>query len=397
MEGGNMNNENGASYSQSENVVRDVVGQDQLAHLLTGIFENQEQTQQRQMQIIEHIAKIDGTRNRLGDFQKLKPPSFMGTSDPLEAEDWIIAMEKAFDAMDCTDHERVAFATYMLQSSAFEWWDAHRKSYEQGIQITWKLFKEDFYQKYFPESVKRIKEKEFLELKQVHISVSDYEIEFSRLARFAPAFVQTDSSKARRFESGLRQPLKRRVEAFELNTFRDVVNKAQLLEKGYNEEVEEIGQRSKKPKFDMHEPREDFQEDGMFARYMGQVSNGREIPCTICKRGHLPYFCPYRWGRCYKRGQPGHTQNRCPSLKSNNHTGQVAPSKPTLLPASPQPLYLTGSTPSNNSSRQVHTSNKAPRGQPNKGEKNIGGNHARVYNIIKTNKEDLDNEITGNI
>jgi hypothetical protein len=83
----------------------------------------------------------------------------------LEAEDWIIAMEKAFDAMDCTDNERVSFATYMLQSSAFEWWDAHRKSYEQGIQITWKLFKEAFYQKYFPESVKRIKEKEFLELK----------------------------------------------------------------------------------------------------------------------------------------------------------------------------------------------------------------------------------------
>nr|ABA93644.1 retrotransposon protein, putative, Ty3-gypsy subclass [Oryza sativa Japonica Group] len=121
-------------------------------------------------------------------------------------------MEKAFEAMGCTDKEKITYATYMLQSSAFEWWDAHKKSYSERISITWELFKEAFYKKYFPESVKRMK-KEFLELKQ----------EFSRLARFAPEFVQTDGSKARRFESGLRQPLKRRVEAFELTIFREVV------------------------------------------------------------------------------------------------------------------------------------------------------------------------------
>jgi hypothetical protein len=349
------------------------------------------------MQIVEHIVKNEGTRNRLGDFQKLKPPVFLGSSNPLEAEDWMVAMEKAFDAMDCTDTERVSFATYMLQSSAFEWWDAHSKSYEQDIQITWKIFKEDFYQKYFPESVKRIKEREFLELKQGQKSVSDYEIEFSRLARFAPAFVQTDSSKARRFECGLRQPLKRRIEAFELNSFREVVNKAQLLEKGYHEEEEEIQHRSKKSKFAIHQPWEDFQEDGKFSNSMGQVSNDRIIPCPICNRDHPPYFCPYRWGRCYKCGQAGHTQNRCPSLKSNSPVTQVAPAKPALLPAPPQPLYLTGPTPSDISPRQIPPANKVPRGQEIKEQKNHGGDYARVYNIISTNKDEHDNEKPGNI
>ena len=79
--------------------------------------------------------------------------------------------------------------------------------------------------------------------------MTDYEIEFSRLARFAPEFVQTDGSKARCFENGLRQPLKWRVEAFELNTFREVVSKAQLLEKGYYEVRLDRDQPSKKPKF----------------------------------------------------------------------------------------------------------------------------------------------------
>lgn len=397
MDGGNMNNVNGTSNSYSGDVVRNVDGQDHLTHLLADIIEKQEITQQRQIQIVEHIARSDGKRNRLGDFQKLRPPTFLGTSNPLETEDWIIAMEKAFDAMSCTDNERVSFAMYMLQSSAFEWWDAHRKSYEQDVQITWKLFKEAFYQKYFPESVKRIKEKEFLELKQGHKSVSDYEIEFSRLARFAPAFVQTDSSKARRFESGLCQPLKRRVEAFELNSFREVVNKAQLLEKGYHDEVEEVQQKSKKPKFNMHQHEEDFQEEVRFSMSTGQVSNAREIPCPICNGDHPPHFCPYRWGRCYKCGQAGHTQNRCPSLKLNIPIAQVAPSKPALLPAPAQPLYLTGPSLLNNSSCQAPAPNEVPHGQTNKGEKNVGRNHAQVYNIIKTNKEEPDKEIPGNI
>lgn len=108
-------------------------------------------------------------------------------------------MEKAFEALGCTDREKVVYATYMLQSSAFEWWDAHKKSFPENTLVTWDLFKEAFYKKYLPDSIKRMKEKEFLELKQGNKSVGDYEIEFSRLARFASEFVKTDSSKARRF------------------------------------------------------------------------------------------------------------------------------------------------------------------------------------------------------
>jgi hypothetical protein len=103
----------------------------------------------------------------------------------------------------------VNFAVYMLKSSAFEWWDAHKKSYPDNYnyQVTWSTLKDDFNKKYFLESVKRMIENEFLELNQGSKSVTDYEIEFSRLPRFAPEFVQTDSSKAQRFENGLRQPL----------------------------------------------------------------------------------------------------------------------------------------------------------------------------------------------
>jgi hypothetical protein len=68
-----------------------------------------------------------------------------------------------------------------------------------------------------------------------------------------------------------------------------------------------------------------------------------------------------------------------------------------LLPAPPQPLYLTGPTPSDISPRQIPAANKVPRGQQIKEQKNHGGNYARVYNIISTNKDEHDNEKPGNI
>ncbi|EEC80541.1 hypothetical protein OsI_22839 [Oryza sativa Indica Group] len=234
------------------------------------------------MELLECITKSDANRNGLGEFQKLKPPTFSGTANPPKAEDWIVAMEKAFEAMGYTDKEKIIYATYMLQSSAFEWWDAHKKSYSERISITWELFKEAFCKKYFPESVKRMKEKEFLELKQCNKSVAEYEIEFSRLARLAPEFVQMDGSKARRFESGLRQPLKRCVEAFELTIFREVVSKAQLLEEGYHEQRIEHGQPQKKFKTNNQQNQGRFHEN-----YSGQMqresleNQGRK--CPICQ------------------------------------------------------------------------------------------------------------------
>jgi hypothetical protein len=51
-------------------------------------------------------------------------------------------------------------------------------------------------------------EKEFLQLKQGQKTVAEYEIEFSRLARYTSIYVQNDEVKAHRFKEGLRQPIK---------------------------------------------------------------------------------------------------------------------------------------------------------------------------------------------
>ncbi|KAM0828413.1 hypothetical protein ACQ4PT_067575 [Festuca glaucescens] len=184
-------------------------------------------------------AHEDGTPDNLRQFLKLKQPAFHGSANPLASEDWLKVVEKIFDVMHCTDEEKVTFAVFMLQGGASDWWRVNKNKYIKDFVVTWKIFKEEFYGKYFPECVQRKMELEFLQLKQEKKSVTEYEIEFSRLAHYAPIYAQDDEAKVRRFVQGLRQPIKSRVEVFEMKSFRDVANKALTVEQAYDEEIVE--------------------------------------------------------------------------------------------------------------------------------------------------------------
>ena len=45
-------------------------------------------------------------------FRKMGP-SFLGNPDPIEAETWIMQMEKIFDVVGCTEVQKVSFASNM--------------------------------------------------------------------------------------------------------------------------------------------------------------------------------------------------------------------------------------------------------------------------------------------
>ncbi|OAY80051.1 hypothetical protein ACMD2_27240 [Ananas comosus] len=62
-------------------------------------------------------------------------------------------------------------------------------------------------------------------------TVIEYELEFTRLERFAPKLVEFELERAQKFEEGLRPDIRQLVVGYELPTLKDVVNKALLLEK----------------------------------------------------------------------------------------------------------------------------------------------------------------------
>ena len=61
------------------------------------------------------------------DFRKLSPPCFSDTSNPTEAEAWIIIIEKFFIVIDCSEEQKkkkkkTSYATFMLDKEADHWW-----------------------------------------------------------------------------------------------------------------------------------------------------------------------------------------------------------------------------------------------------------------------------------
>jgi hypothetical protein len=66
---------NGTSSNGTTRVV--LIGLDHLANLLADILGKQQQTQQRQMEILERLTRSDENSNTLGEFQHLKPPAFL--------------------------------------------------------------------------------------------------------------------------------------------------------------------------------------------------------------------------------------------------------------------------------------------------------------------------------
>src|SRR3954469_14835213 len=86
-----------------------------------------------------------------GDFRRCNPPIFEGKYGPDKAHAWMREVEKTFQVMSCTDVQKVQFGTHMLTEGAEDWWsNTVRRFDEEGIEVTWNLFRDAFLENYFP-------------------------------------------------------------------------------------------------------------------------------------------------------------------------------------------------------------------------------------------------------
>ncbi|XP_026377769.1 uncharacterized protein LOC113272078 [Papaver somniferum] len=119
-------------------------------------------------------------------FKKLNPKEFSGKSDnPMIAHEWKDDMVKIFRAIgpSCTEVFKQGLATFELTGDAHTWWTSASRGLDHAT-MTWKDFILMFDDKYFPQSIRNAKEREFLSFKQGTSSVAEYEIEYSRLSMF---------------------------------------------------------------------------------------------------------------------------------------------------------------------------------------------------------------------
>jgi hypothetical protein len=91
-----------------------------------------------------------------------KPPKFASSLDPLHADDWLKSLEKMLIIAQCSDREKVLYASGRLTGPAADWWDSYTVAHDATDTITWAEFTTQFRNYHIPIGLMNIKKKEFL-------------------------------------------------------------------------------------------------------------------------------------------------------------------------------------------------------------------------------------------
>ncbi|CAO2189238.1 unnamed protein product [Urochloa humidicola] len=75
-------------------------------------------------------------RSKHQEFMTHRPPTFSHSADPLEADDWLKTVEKMLNIAQCTDREKVLYASGCLEGTAGDWWDAYTAAHANADTIT---------------------------------------------------------------------------------------------------------------------------------------------------------------------------------------------------------------------------------------------------------------------
>jgi hypothetical protein len=169
--------------------------------------------------------------NKHREFMSHRPPVFTHAVDPLDADDWLKIVSKMLTTAQCDDREKVLFAVGPLYRSAGAWWDAsYTTAHATPDAITWQEFTESLRSHHIPTGLMRLKEKEFLFLKQGGMSVAEYWDRFNELSRYAPEEVADDPKKQECFMEGLVGPLWYQLTSHTFPSFQQLLDKAITLE-----------------------------------------------------------------------------------------------------------------------------------------------------------------------
>src|SRR6266542_3500935 len=170
-------------------------------------------------------------QSKLRDFLSTRPPEFSHALEPLDADDWLKVVESKLLISQCSDREKVLYATHQLTGIAADWWTTYITAHAHPEDIHWDEFKDAFHRHFVPEGEIKLKRQEFLDLKQGSMSVREYLTRWTQLSRYSPYDVGTDDRKQECFRQGLRPELRHSVSNVDYESFQKMVDKTFVMEK----------------------------------------------------------------------------------------------------------------------------------------------------------------------
>uniref|UniRef100_A0A6M2EZQ9 Retrotransposon gag domain-containing protein n=1 Tax=Populus davidiana TaxID=266767 RepID=A0A6M2EZQ9_9ROSI len=243
---------------------------------------------------------LHGVKVPLAEFLKLAPPTFKGVDNSEDPQQFLDAVWRRCEAMGCTDHRAVILASFRLEGEvALNWYESKRgERAASSPPMVWKEFSEIFLERFLPESVREARSYEFEKLVQGDLTVTEYEVEFTRLSRFAGYLVPTQERKIKRFVRGLNSYLFKAIGAHEFKTYSAVVDRARAIEARELEDELSVGS-VKRPKV---ENQFSFHQRSDTGPNRGQ--GGRQYPHRFDNLGkYLIFSIKFRGRNFYKVGR----------------------------------------------------------------------------------------------
>lgn len=131
---------------------------------------------------------------------------FMGEQDAEIVRRWIKKVKKTMIQINIPEDLRVNYATQLLSDWAMIWWETVQLRQATEI-LTWRDFKSAFENQFYSRYHRKVKEYEFLALRQGEMLVLEYERWFYDLSLFAPHYVLTEEHMIEKLKDGFRQEL----------------------------------------------------------------------------------------------------------------------------------------------------------------------------------------------
>ncbi|XP_070045890.1 uncharacterized protein [Nicotiana tomentosiformis] len=169
---------------------------------------------------------------RLERYKKYHPPTFSVLASE-DAQGFLKDFHRILCTMGVAETSGVSFTTFQLRGAAYQWWCAYKlDSSAEAASFTLTQLSDMFLREYVPRSIRDAWRIEYEYLHQGAMTVIEYAIRFSALARHASALVAIVRERVRRFIEGL-NPNNRLSMARELEiyiTYQQVVGIARRLE-----------------------------------------------------------------------------------------------------------------------------------------------------------------------
>ncbi|KZV33887.1 hypothetical protein F511_11097 [Dorcoceras hygrometricum] len=242
--------------------------------------------------------------------------------------------------VEYSQERRLKLDVLQLRDHAQHWWKGtSRVMRESGALISWESFFAAFRQEYTPESYYNNREREFDNLKQGNMRVTEYARHFSSLLSYVPHVSNQERTKRNKFLRGLRPDFFRMVLAGSLVTYVEAMDRAGDIEESLLEAqnqvqptvgrsflpVPEATQSFQPPQASQQSNRQRFKPRGkQFKRRSNSSSSGSVSSCGSgsggalcgqCGGRHMASQCRGFQGNCYKCGQTSHLARACPSAR----------------------------------------------------------------------------------